>query len=571
MKAVPLLGWRDHAVGLALCVSYVALLLATSHGLGMSRDESFYVTAGERYGAWIEAVWEDSDRALERGAIDSAWSYNSEHPALTKTLFALSWIAQQHWPGLRAKIGLSPKKLFADDSMAFRFPGMLHAGLLLWLIYVFGARGWGRFAGLFGAAAYALMPQPNYHAHLDCFDVPIALMLTLCTYAYWRSLTSKRWIPLVGITYGLALATKHNAWILPGVLLIHWLWTLAHELRARKRKEPRVVSVVPWWLLSMAALGPVIFVASWPWLWHDGWSRFGEYVAFHTHHINYDIEYFGENLFRPPFPVSYPFVMTFLTTALTTSVLAVAGLGLRARAMLPAALADRIWKNGVVVADRRCSDVLAFGAMLAPLAVIAWPTTPVFGGTKHWYAAYPFLCIFAGIGFQRVLSAFRSVVPSSRRAAQAATAGLAGATLLAPSAVDAVHSDNYGLCYYTFAAGGVPGAADLGMSRQFWGYTTGMLVGWFREHLPRGGSVWICDTTWDSWRMMQRDGLLPANIQAAGDAAQADYAIVQHQLHFNEVDYQIWQVYGRVAPVYVLSYDGVPIISVYENPHRRRR
>lgn len=559
MKPVPLLGWRDHLFGAALCASYVALLLATSHGLGMSRDESFYVTAGERYGAWIKAAWENPDRGLERAAIDSAWSYNSEHPALSKTLFALGWLAQQKW------------HLFPDDSMAFRFPGMLHAGLLLWLIYVFGARGWGRFAGLFGAAAYALMPQPYYHAHLDCFDVPIAFMLTLCTYAYWRSLSSKKWIPLVGVTYGLALATKHNAWILPGVLLIHWVWTVVHEVRARRRHEPRIVSLVPWWLVSMVALGPALFVASWPWLWHDGWARFGEYFAFHTHHINYDIEYFGENLFRPPFPVAYPFVMTFLTTTLTTSVLALAGMGLRARAMLPAALADRIWKAGTVVADRRCTDVLAFGAMLAPLFVIAWPTTPVFGGTKHWYAAYPFLCLFAGVAFQRVVTAVRELVPSASRVAQVGTAGLAGVTLLAPSAVDTVHSDGYGLSYYTFAAGGVPGGADLGMSRQFWGYTTGLLVDWFRAHLPHGGSVWICDTTWEAWRMLQRDGLLPENIQAAGDAFQADYAIVQHQKHFNEVDYQIWEVYGRVEPVYVLTYDGVPIVSVYENPHRRRR
>ena len=45
---------------------------------------------------------------------------------------------------------------------------------------------------------------------------------------------------------------------------------------------------------------------------------------------------------------------------------------------------------------------------------------------------------------------------------------------------------------------------------------------------------------------------------------------MHHELHFGEVDEQIWTTYGSVKPVYVLRYDGVPIISVYENPRHKR-
>jgi hypothetical protein len=38
-----------------------------------------------------------------------------------------------------------------------------------------------------------------------------------------------------------------------------------------------------------------------------------------------------------------------------------------------------------------------------------------------------------------------------------------------------------------------------------------------------------------------------------------------------EVDYQIWAAWGSVQPAHVLTYDGVPIVSVYENPRRRTR
>jgi hypothetical protein len=72
--------------------------------------------------------------------------------------------------------------------------------------------------------------------------------------------------------------------------------------------------------------------------------------------------------------------------------------------------------------------------------------------------------------------------------------------------------------------------------------------------------------------MLQRDGRLSPNIRAVPDMYMADYSIVHIEQHFVEIDYQIWEMYGSAKPVYVLTYDGVPIINVYENPrHAARR
>ena len=106
------------------------------------------------------------------------------------------------------------------------------------------------------------------------------------------------------------------------------------------------------------------------------------------------------------------------------------------------------------------------------------------------------------------------------------------------------------------------------MNRQFWGFTTGSLVPWLVEQMPEGGSVWLCDTTAGAWAMMRADGAVPSNIRAARSMAEADFALVHHERHFAEVDYQAWVAYGTSRPVHVLRYDGVPIISVYENPKR---
>lgn len=556
-------GLRDHLFGLAICVVYVVVLLLSSRGLGMARDEGFYVVAAERTAAWIEEAAEDWERASSREGVDRGWSYNSEHPPLMKTLFALSWIAQKKWD------------VFPMESMAFRFPGMVSAGLLLWLIYIFGARAYRREVGAFGALAYALLPQPFYHSHLDCFDVPITFLLTLVTYCYWRSLRDKVWNLWLGIAFGFALATKHNAWILPGVLMIHWLWVVWVERRERRSGKAAIVSYVPYWLFAILLLGPPIFVGTWPWLWFDAEARMRAYAAFHLHHDYYNMVFLGVNYFRPPFPIAYPIVMTLFTVPATTIALSVGAIATRVRAWTPPVLLERLFPSGRVVGDRVRTDVLMLGCFIAPIFVIALPSTPIFGGTKHWYPAFPFMALFAGLGFSRLVDVaaglLRARAPRLElRLKREGLSIVAGALLLSPSLVETIHSHPFGLSHYTFLAGGTPGAADYGMNRQFWGFTTGSLVPWFKEKMPQGGTVWPCDTTHDAWRMLQRDGLLPENIRIAGSMATADFAIVHHEHHVAEVDFQIWTAWQRPSPVYVLTHDGVPIISVYENPSRRR-
>ena len=46
MSGLRLPRWRDHGIGLLLCVGYVALLAATNTDIGIPRDESFYITPG---------------------------------------------------------------------------------------------------------------------------------------------------------------------------------------------------------------------------------------------------------------------------------------------------------------------------------------------------------------------------------------------------------------------------------------------------------------------------------------------------------------------------------------------
>ncbi len=555
----------DHGIGFFLALAYCALLIATANELAMSRDEGFYVVAAERYGGWFEQLFEAPAQALERASIDRAWSYNREHPPLTKSLFAISLLVEERYGW------------FGSPGLATRFPAMAMAGAMLWMVFVFGARAAGRGVGLFAALALGLMPRVFYHAHLACFDIPIVFWLTVVSYCYWQSLLRRRWLAVVGwqvalgSSYGLALATKHNAWILPGVFAIHWIWAQVRESRSE-----RTLSRIPWWLLSMAFLGVLLCWSLWPWMWHDTADRFADYVAFHVRHEHYNFEYFGQNIFQAPVPISVPWVMTALTIPLTVLMLAALGIG---RCFWKPWISTDVRSNeaepmdprAMGIGDPRRTAVLWLGLLFAPLVAISLPSTPVFGGTKHWMPGYPFLALFAGIGCFQAVSALRAWTADrmAKRPWTRIIAPACGGLLLAPSAVETVHSHPLALSHYGVLAGGVAGAADLGMNRQFWGFTQGRLAGWFRRRMPQGGRVWPCDTLAKAWEMMQRDGMLPENIRATFQLSSADYAIVHHELHFADIEHQIWQAYGTVQPVHVLTFDGVPIVSVYKNPRKR--
>lgn len=530
------LSLTDQLIGAALCVGYVMILVWTATDLAMSRDESFYAHAAREYGRWVAAFLTDPGSALSREHIDRAWGYNWEHPAWMKLTFAWSWLTHQ-------KLGI-----FSSESLAFRFPGMLTGGLLLWLIHAWGSVTIGRKGALFAALAFAFLPRVFYHSHLAAFDVPIAFFITLTAYAYWRSLSERGWALLAGLAFGLALATKHNSWLLPGIFLIHTLWIRRQYTLADRLDRPPLS-----WLPSMLLLGPIVLISTWPWVWHDTWNRLLAYAQFHLQHVHYTYAYLGVSYFEPPFPMSLPFVMILFTVPLTTVILAVIGLASRRSALAP----PRRTQRGDSVDTN--ADLLWTGCLLAPLLAIALPSSPIFGGTKHWIAAYPFLALFAGWGFVAVVDGATHAFKSDRRWPTWALAAL----FLAPGAVQTAHSHPFGLSHYTPIAGGVPGAADLGMNRQFWGFTSGSLADWLAEALPDGGSVWTCDTTWGAWGMMQADGRLPDNIRPARSMAEADLVLVHHEPHFNEVDFQAWMAFDDVQPAHVLTYDGVPIISVY--------
>ena len=571
---------EDLGIAFTLGAGYVAWLLRTVKDLGYARDEGFYFQAAGSYGRWFEQLFESPSAALGRRAVDLAWSANHEHPALIKSLFALSsTFLQKKW------------HLFAMEGTSYRFPAMVLAGLAVALIYLWGTEARGRVTGAAAALAFALMPRVFFQAHLACFDIPIVAMWTLGAYAYWRALRRGGVLaPLAaGVAFGLALDTKHNSWFLPIACTAHFLALQVASAASRTRLGdllPRPTTAVPVRrrafsaLAAMAIVGPLVFWALWPWIWRDPIARVREYALFHLNHEYYNMEFLGKNYWVAPMPRGYAWLMTLGTVPGITLVLFAVGLASRGRVWLGGAV-DRLRGRARTVrfVDPEATDLLWLLCLLVNYAAWLSPGTPIFGGTKHWMTAYPFLALFAGVGFDVVVRAARRELFRLRRrraawrrlAASAwAAAAILGAAVAAAPLVETARSHPWGLSAYTPIVGGAAGAASLGLNRTFWGYTTGAVTPFLNAEAPRGASVYIHDTAYPSWDMLLRDGRVRRDIRGVGSVAGADFGLYHHEKHMLGQEYQNWVAFGTLRRAFIGGLDGVPVIVVYEAPRVAR-
>jgi hypothetical protein len=536
----------------AIFVVSLLTLMWAGRTQGNTRDEGYYFDAAELYYGWYGELAENlaaghPQRSFTRSAIDRWFNYNHEHPALAKTLFGLSW-RLLHKCNCPSNLGRHPTGYsrrhrtlgLLDEEAAMRLPTQALVAMTAALVFLFGAGLWSRTAGVVAAVLTVAAPRLFFDAQLATFDAPIAALWVAVIYAYWRALSDSRWNWRVGVILGLALATKHNAFFIPAILAVHWVF-----LWISRRQRPPVGPFV-----GMAALAPLVYLACWPWLWFDTVNRFREYATFHLHHVYYNMEYLGVNYNKPPFPLSFPYLMTALTLPVTTLALALGGAAT------------------LIARARRAPTPDAAGLLIGlnalfPMAIITITRAPIFGATKHWHASIPFIALLAGCG----LHALCAALPPRRWLAPSLAA-----LVCLPAALETRRSHPYGLSHYNLLAGGPAGGADLGMNRQFWGYATRGLLPWLNRRARPNAPVYWHDTNQAQLNMHMREGRLRPDIGNTGleepGVRASDVAMVIHEKHFNKYEYWIWDFYGTARPSTVIDLEGVPLVTVYERPNK---
>ena len=543
-------GRRSWALGCALAV--LAVLLTTLPRAPLTDDDDFYAPAAISYIRWVGSALTAQPGAWDRPARDRAFVPNHEHPPMAKYVMGATW-----W-------------LFSDRMHVLPTLDGARAGvcvLAALLAYVVASLGFmlQRRLGAVGAVLMLfLLPRFFMHCQVATLDVPVASLTTVAGYLCWRGRRSVGHAWAAAFVFGAALLTKLNAPFLIVAVVAHWL------LRARRQfgveRGRLALPALPLTVVLMLVVGPVMFVALWPWLWSDTWARLGAYIAFHLNHYPIYLYYLGQ-LYQTTIPPWHmPWVMFVAVVPVTVLCLMLLGVAGAARAL---------WRDatvgvGVLPIDRgphasqEQDSLRAFLLIQAFIAIgiVSFTGVPKYGGEKLFMPMFPLVAVLAVDGVAKVAAGLR---------AWGVPAAVAPAGVLGVAAVHAlwalVHVSPFNLSYYGEAVLGLRGAEAVGFENTYYDLADKQLVQWMNAQAPQGARVHFEPNHKEyvrTWNWLARDGYLRRDIQTT-DESRADYVVLTHERR--------WATYPALAQRYLswpvvhqAEVDGVRLYTVYRRP-----
>ncbi len=518
------------------------LLLGTAFQIGLTWDETSYIAAARSYMSWFKHVLTDPAQAFSEQGIESGWTVNHEHPPMDKVWSGAIFTLTKHW---------------TDDLTAHRIGNMLLVAILAGLIYLWMAMDFGRVAGFAAVAALISMPRFFFHAHLAALDVPAAFSVFVTTFVFWKLLSKKSWAwgLLLGLVWGLALATKINAVFIPVVFGVWWL-----IFRRDGKTMMRFV------IMGFTAI--FVFFLVWPWMYVHTLDRIIEFLLFMTSEHYLIGQYYLGQFFMPP-PWHFTFVILW----------AVLPLGLTLLYMLG------IFRTLRVKEDRALGGLLILSA-LVPMLALASGKTLVYDNDRLMMVTFPFLACLAGVGFNWLFTCWQSFAqrfsrPIFRWIGLMLLIGLA----FGPQIVSMVRLYPHLLSYYGESVGGLPGATRMGLETTYWCETYTLALPILNEQAEKGDIIWADPWSHDVLIYYQTQGRLREDLvilfpgyvvsilgQVAPDPVvkpmdSADWFLFQHRQTAlgPELDKsEIAQTLAKQTTVYEYEFDGVPVFTLYQ-------
>jgi 4-amino-4-deoxy-L-arabinose transferase-like glycosyltransferase len=525
-----------------VAIAVFLLLLATASDIGLTWDEPAYIAAAESYTDWYGKVFTQPTEAFDEKVLTAHWKANKEHPPLDKIWSGMVWIVARN---------------FTDDLTAHRMGNMLLVAALAALLYLLVSDANGQTAGFVAVAALLTMPRFFFHSHLSALDVPAAVSVFIVTFVFWKTQDKSHWgwDLLLGLVWGLALATKINAVFVPVTLGIWWL-----IFRRRARLIVRMI--------VMGVVGFLVFVVSWPWLYVKPVEHFIDYVLFvTTKHWPIGQYYLGQ-FFMPP-PWHFGFVMIWAVLPLSLTILYFVG----------------IFRAGTGKRDSGLGWLLFLSA-LTPILAISTGKSMVYDNERLMMASFPFFAGLAGSGVDWIVSGLEKL---SRRWGKPGVfpIGLAILAALAfiPQLVTMARLYPHYLSYYGEGVGGLAGATRLGLETTYWCETYTLAFPIINEQAEPKAKVWADPWSFDVLIYYQTQGLLRQDLIIASPTTapsvlgpnvpgprfvplnNADWYIFQHRQSMLGEDGEksvILRVLQGKEVVYEYSYDGVPIMTLYK-------
>jgi len=513
------------------------LIAATANDIGWTCDEVYYFQSSELIITWTQALlksfFHGNPRAILSASItDQYWLWDishNPHPPLYKILSAITLVLCKPYLG---------------DFAAYRFSSaLLCAGLMLTLFFVLYKR-YGIAAGVCGCLSLLFMPRFFGHAHIAATEIPLTTFWFLACCAFWRGLTQRSGIILLGILWGCAIATKFTGLLLPAPLIV---WALLYKERRGIRN---VLIALPLALLIALLVNP-----GW---WHDPIGKIVNFVQIslsRDNSIRIPTFFLGKTYsFSPPW--TYAWVMTAITVPITTIFTFILGL-------------LTLYRD---TANHRFNNLM-FINCLFPLLLTMLPNAPVHDGTRQFFYMFPFMAYFSGAGVYFLTEQLKAAVKIKKILIPAAL----GIFTLYP-AYQTMRIHPYELCYFNELVGGVRGAYALGMETTYWyDVLTDKFLEKLNSEIPRGAAVsmWVANQAYfeflqDKGRIRKDIKFITPDITVTITNKGATFKfspdtpqyllLLSRQGTFNEL---YWNIYYKNRPLYSLQLEGIPLISLY--------
>jgi len=519
---------------LSIAAGLLAFVLtaATINDIGITTDEPGYYKsclqqiewfkqAGGAIasGNWIEPFSrENIDRYWDFSKI---WNVYAAHPSFYLICSSVSLVL---FDGIFGPIGayrLSPALMFS-----------VLVGLLFWVV----GRRYGTAAGAWAAGAFFLMPRVFGHSHIGATDMPITLLWFASAVSFHRALESRGWAAVFALVYGMALATKFTAFVIPVPLLIF-------ILLSRKSKQ----AVLP--VVLALIFSPLVMIGLNPQWWPEIYERVGKYLAYNFlrsefYQINIKTYYLGKQ-----YLFYLPWHHCLVYTAFTVPPVALAGFLYGVFKTVKRPLTD-LWATHMLL------------HWLVLMVVMMLPSSPGHDGVRLFLPSFAFIAVISAKGFyhftSETLPRLIALLPKLGPRAVTASRWLLLSAMLLPSGVVLARLHPYELCYYNILAGGMPGAQKLGMETTYWWDPVNeSACELINTTLPDSTVVYTRNN--DYFQFLQELGLIKPSIKFV--SGKVDFLFIYcRQGIYRDID-RIILLFG--CPMLEIRKDGVLLLAVY--------
>ena len=516
----------------SLAAGLAALLLVTVtiNDIGVTTDEPHYYDSCRQQIAWFKEALADFTAGqwsvpFEPAVLDRYWSFEllyNVHPPFYKLCSSLTLVLFERWLGPMGAYRLAPAILFS---------------ILIGLLFLTVGGRYGVWAGFWAAASFFLMPRIFGHAHIGATDMPLTVLWFASAVSFHRALESRPWALGFAVIYGLALATKFTALVIPLPLAVYIL------LSGRFRQAAWPVGLT-------LVVSPLVMVGLNPQWWQHTLERLSLYVAnsaTRSEYLQIPTYYLGKT-----YSFYLPWHHCLFYTLITVP------------PVVLSAFIYGFWRTARnPLSDRWATHMLLH--WLALVLVMLLPSSPGHDGVRLFLPAFAFLAVISAKGFYhfsqeslpRILSLTGLDSPAARNWAPA----LVLLAAMLPSSIVLARQHPYELEYYNSLAGGMRGAAKLGMETTYWwdainseGYAV------INNALPDSAAVFTLNN-WQ-YRYLQRLGKVRPDL-VFRKSKFSHILLDCRQGLFNE---EHWLLYKRGRPLAELKKSGVKLFIIYEFP-----